>query len=498
MIGFLDSLKHPYPHIVESTPPPVVGGPGAGMNAPEYRVEPYFIVASIEMGNTTTKCVLTGTNMETGLTYIINKTVTMTRDIRMPRDGEEIFAASLVGHSVSREGVQEHIKNVLLRCHKEADLDIKNDLDYVVHSTGLVAAWNSPGEVGDFMAALAQGCIDAGVPPKKLTPPFSKEHLPEKLRKYSLLDHVTFSGMVASVTPPTGLAGDQIIANEMEGELAVAGIKEGAMQSHIDFRNPCIGIDFGTTVDGRITGDVLHDAEDPFAKTIGSICGLGGAIPDALAQGTGVIDGKKGSALDLFGDKHVIARFTHNENNIIKNYDDEIHSLISVGVLPDGCTHVGMVPVDPKVAGEAGVKIIGVDCGDNFSEFPRLNKIGGEIYENHGMATLQEVVDRVCARLALRIIDVAVREDLFLKNTAIGFTGRAAMSGRKPEYIYYGIREMGLYENPYDHVVFVDDGLARGASLMARCMSGLGRPKTPVGGVRGGPCILARRKKIGK
>ena len=43
--------------------------------------KPFFIVASIEVGNTTTKSILTATNMDTGTTYIINKVVRMTRDI---------------------------------------------------------------------------------------------------------------------------------------------------------------------------------------------------------------------------------------------------------------------------------------------------------------------------------------------------------------------------------------------------------------------------------
>ncbi len=63
-----------------------------------------------------------------------------------------------------------------------------------------------------------------------------------------------------------------------------------------------------------------------------------------------------------------------------------------------------------------------------------------------------------------------------------------------------GITERGgLFENPNDHVIFVDDGLARGAALMGRCMLSLGKPKEPIGGgVRGGPCIMNRRMKIGK
>jgi hypothetical protein len=100
--------------------------------------------------------------------------------------------------------------------------------------------------------------------------------------------------------------------------------------------------------------------------------------------------------------------------------------------------------------------------------------------------------------MALRLVDVAVNEGLVPKNASIGFTGRAAISGRKPEYILQGIIDRNLFDTPNDHVVFVDDGLARGAALMGRCMNSLGKPKNPIGGVRGGPCIMNRRIKIGK
>ena len=80
----------PKPHIVESPPPPrIVRGPG--MECREFDEKPYFIVASVEMGNTTTKCILTGVNLETGMSYVINKTVSMSRDVRPPKAGEEIF-----------------------------------------------------------------------------------------------------------------------------------------------------------------------------------------------------------------------------------------------------------------------------------------------------------------------------------------------------------------------------------------------------------------------
>jgi hypothetical protein len=156
------------------------------------------------------------------------------------------------------------------------------------------------------------------------------------------------------------------------------------------------------------------------------------------------------------------------------------------------------VPVNAKLAKESHIAMIGCDCGVNSSDLDKLLEIGAEIHKNYNLSVLNEVVDRVCAKMALRLIDVAVEEHIVPRNASIGFTGRAAISGRKPEYILEGITERNLFDDPNDHLVFVDDGLARGASLMGRCMNSLGKPKNPIGGVRGGPCIMSRRIKIGK
>jgi hypothetical protein len=96
------------------------------------------------------------------------------------------------------------------------------------------------------------------------------------------------------------------------------------------------------------------------------------------------------------------------------------------------------------------------------------------------------------------MIDVVDQQNLIYPDTSIGFTGRAAISGKKPEYILQGIMDRKLFQKPVDHVVFVDDGLARGAALMGRCMNSLGKPDKPIGGVRGGKCIMSRRIAIGK
>ncbi|MDD1666166.1 MAG: methanogenesis marker 14 protein, partial [Methanomicrobiales archaeon] len=150
------------------------------------------------------------------------------------------------------------------------------------------------------------------------------------------------------------------------------------------------------------------------------------------------------------------------------------------------------------VAAKSGVALIGCDCGENGGDIPKLVEIGAEIYKNHGLPTVNEVVDRVCADMALRLVDVARQQNLVPPNSSIGFTGRAAISGNKPYLIVDGIAERGIYEDPIDHLVFVDDGLGRGAALMGRCMCSLGKPRNPLGGVRGGACIMKRRMKIGK
>ncbi|UUX92333.1 methanogenesis marker 14 protein [Methanoplanus endosymbiosus] len=497
MCAFSFFKKKKSPHIVESPKPPTMGQ-GAGMNFPEYKSKPYYIVASVEMGNTTTKCILIGTNLETGRSYIINKTVSMSRDVRPPKPGEEIFGETLVGTPITRESVTDLVKDTLIRCHKEAGLSIKEDLDFVVRSTGVVAAMDSPDQVGDFVIALANGCLEAGVPPKKMTPPMGIDNLPPRLRKFSFADKLTFCGTVAGVSPPIGSSGVEMVANEMEGELAMAGIKEGAKWTEVDFRNPCISIDFGTTLDGRITSDVAANAEYPFAMTIGNFCGLAGAIPDAIVRGTGKVNDHTGTALDLFGDKSIKCALSKKKNTIVSDYEEMIHDIIDIRIVPPERERFGKVPVRADIAMESKIAMIGCDAGENFSMADRLKEIGSEIYTKHNSCILTEVVDHVCANMALRLIDVAAENKLVPENSSIGFTGRAAISGKKPQIIMDGIEERGIYSDPYDHVLFVDDGLARGAALMGRCMSSIGKPNNPMGGVRGGPCIMKRRMKIGK
>ena len=162
--------------------------------------------------------------------------------------------------------------------------------------------------------------------------------------------------------------------------------------------------------------------------------------------------------------------------------------------MPADRDRFGRVPVNARLAKESGIAMIGCDCGVNSSDLNELVAVGAEIHKKYNLTTLNEVVDRVCAKMALRLIDVTVEQGLVPKNSSIGFTGRAAISGRKVNlHILEGIIKRNLFDDPVDHLVFVDDGLARGAALMGRCMNSLGKPKNPIGGVRGGPCIMARK-----
>jgi len=462
----------PKPRIAESPPIDIL----------ELKRKPYYIVASVEVGNSTTKSILTATHMEKGQTLIVNKTVKMTRDVRKPKPGEEVFAHTLCGTALTREAVSELVKDTLLESHRKARLDLNEDLNFVVRSTGVVAGFTSPDEVGIFIQALADGCLIAGVPPRLMTPAMSIQNIPDKFKPYSLMEKIVFNGPVASVFPPQGSTGVEIVANEMEGELATAGIKEGSKWTDVDFRNPCLCLDFGTTLDGRITSSDL-----PYASTIGNFCGLAGAIPDALIQGTGLVDPETGTTLDLFEGKKIKVDKTARE------YAPIIDEHISVEKVPVGRTRYGSVPLDAAAAQKIGVVLIGCDVGENGSELNKLTQIGREIYQEKGLKTLFGAIDVVAAHTTRRLVEVAIEEGLATEKTAIGITGRAGISGNKPNLILEDIGNIKLYDEPEKNLVFVDDGLARGAAVMARCMNSMGSPRNPLGGVRGGRCILKQR-----
>jgi putative methanogenesis marker protein 14 len=450
---------------------------------------PFYVVASVEVGNTTTKSILTATNMLEGKAYVINKVVSMTRDVRDPKPGEEIFGRTLTYKPLTRNSIAEMVKRTLIQSVRNANLELADDLHFVVRSTGVVAGFDKPEDIGEFIKALADGCLMAGVTARKMTPAMSIHHLPKKFREYSLLDKVSFDGSVSGVLPPIGSTGVEVVANEMEGELATAGIKEGAKWADVDFRNPCLSMDFGTTFKGRITNDVL-----PYANTIANFCGISGEIVDSVGRGTGLVDETSGTTFDL--PKPSRLKVSTRREQDVRALAKEIHEHIRIEEVPKTSKRFGSVPVNPRAAAQIGLTLIGVDSGENGSDLHRISKVGGEIYHEFGLEMLYDVIDWVSTGIAERIINTALTKGLINDKVSIGITGRAGITGNKPKHILKVIKEMGIYSKPEEYIVFVDDGLARGAAIMARCMNSLGSPKNPFGGLRGGKCILGQRMRL--
>jgi len=442
------------------------------------RPDVYYIVASVELGNTTTKCILTATNLNTSRTYLLDKTVKMTRDIRPPRKGERVFGETVWHVELTKESVSEMVRDTILESIKRSKIDLEKDLDFVVRSTGVTAGFASSEEVGELIIALADGCLDAGIPPRKMSPAISKEALPKRLQEFTLLDKVMFDGAVVSVVPPTGRS---VVANEMEGELVTAGIKAGAKWTEIDFRNPCVSMDFGTTLAGRIVNN-----DQPYARTIGNFCGLAGAISDAVIRGTEKVDQRGGAALDLYS-RDILKKA---DWKAALEYAKQVHEHVDIRKVPENRDRFGTVPVDPDAAYSAGTTLIGCDVGVNGDKLPELTKIGHKIYEEAGIHTIFATLDHVSALVVKRLIDEAVEEKVIEEGSALGITGRAGITGRKPEFVME-------YAKPYfKDVLFVSDALALGAAVMARCMNSMGTTKIPLGGRQGGPCILGQRRKL--
>ncbi|MGP3666923.1 MAG: methanogenesis marker 14 protein [Candidatus Bathyarchaeota archaeon] len=450
---------------------------------------PLFVVASVELGNTTTKCIITATNLENNKVYLINKEVYLTEWIRPPKPFEVVFGKTLWGKPLSKEAIVDFLHELLSNCLANAKVDKDEDLNFVVRSTGVTAGFAKPEEVGVMIKALAEGCLKAGIKPSKMVAPLTIFHVPEKLKPYSKLGNVPFTGAVAGILPPRVMG--EIMGNEMEAELSTAGIKLGAKWVNLDFRNPVLSLDFGTTLKGRVTDDSI-----PYAHTIGSICGLAGAICDAMVQGIE----KSSSALTFNFTQPQKEKKTEKEVDwtYAEKLAEEAHNYIRIEKISSNVTRYGTVPVNPRFAEEKDILLVGCDCGVNGSNFPYLRKLGLEIYKDYGIFQLYATLDYVSALIACRIVSLIMEKGLISKKTSIGITGRAGITGRKPELFMEYIDKLGLYEGEKveEKVVFVEDGLALGASVMARCMFGLGTPKDPLGGNSGMGCVLGLKQGL--
>ncbi len=411
----------------------------------------------------------------------------------LPNPGKTVFGKTLDGAKLTRNSVAELVEQCLLEAHEAVGLTVKEDLNFVVRSTGVVAGFDKPGRRGPVHPGAGRRlhqCRRA-----------AQEHVPcDDQGQHSEADQALFlprqghlrrcgrQHAAAQSAPP----GVEIVANEMEGELATAGIKEAAKWADVDFRNPCLSIDFGTTLKGRITNDQL-----PYAKTVGSFCGLAGAVSDAIVRGSPIVDHKYGNVLDVTAKVKPGLLTEMLKDKVIDHYADWAHELVQIEVVPDGRKWYGSVPVNPAAAKNNGVMLVGCEVGENGKDLEKLHEVGAEVYQKHGVKTMLAVLDEVSARIAERLILCAIDHKIVTEKTAIGVTGRAGITGNKPYLIVEKIDKMGIYKDgAVNNVLFCDDGLARGAAVMARCMNSFGTPKVPLGGVRGGKCIMAQRMKL--
>ena len=94
--------KSKSPCIVHDIPVPMIIRPG-GTSTPEYKEKTYHIVLSIDVGNTTTDCIITGTNLETGITYLVNRNVQLMKDLSGHTHDDEIIAKTLDGIEISQK-----------------------------------------------------------------------------------------------------------------------------------------------------------------------------------------------------------------------------------------------------------------------------------------------------------------------------------------------------------------------------------------------------------
>ncbi|MGD9396999.1 MAG: DUF2114 family protein, partial [Candidatus Thorarchaeota archaeon] len=84
-----------------------------------------------------------------------------------------------------------------------------------------------------------------------------------------------------------------------------------------------------------------------------------------------------------------------------------------------------------------------------------------------------------------------------LDDTSLGLTGRSIITGQKPRMIVDNLRLNNgeVWASSHD-IIFVEDGLAMGAAVAARCMNSMGTTRNPMGGRKGDRCIMAERMKL--
>ena len=438
-------------------------------------LRPIFIVASVELGNSTTKSIVSATDLSSGKTYILDKAVRMTREA-LAQDAAFCHTITMV--ELSEESIADLVCKTLQESTSAAGITIP-DLHFVVRSSGVTAGFTTVKEMQGVITALAKGCMLAGVPPRQMISPMRVEDIHPDLRKFSRMERTYFDGAVTSNEAP---AGESLVSNEMEGELVTAGLKEAAKWLDVDYRNPVLSLDFGTTLAGRVTDDQL-----PYSRVTGSFCGLAGAIPDAFISN--VVSEKYPSVLDC--PKSKLKRKIKKE--VVREYADDVLRHLRIEKITAG-TLFGGSPINVAAAEKDGVALIGIDAGDNLSDLPKIAEIGKELYREESLCYVMAVIDEVSACTVEKLVGITKAEGLLLPDTKIGITGRAGISGKKPELILEKLSD--LFDRKMDkEVIFVDDALARGAAVLGRCMHQFGSPGNPIGGTQGSGCIYGKRIK---
>lgn len=427
----------------------------------------FYTVLSVELGNTTIKSIIVTTNIKTNQSFQINKLVYLTRDIRLPKESEQVFGHTIWDKALSKEAIAEAITRIILDCVAQVNLSV-HDLDFVVRSTGVIAISNLSEEVGLIIKALSDACLNAGIKPSQMTAPFSLENIPEHIRKFSFFNNIKFDGSVVSVSPPkiTG-----VLANEMEGDLVTAGIKLASKSSSIDFRNPVISIDMGTTLAGQVIDDFK-----PYANLLCNYVGLAGGISDIILRGCEII-GQNQSTIDInkYQNHNQINHMILHENTI------KLHEFIDIMQVPSNTKNFGLVSVHTTNK-NSNVKIIGTKINNK----EKLIETFKQLINTNNIEQVMLQIDYLYAYYIKRLIDETKKLNIITNDMTIGITGRAGTTGQKPELI-------NKYLNNKYNLLFVDDGLSLGALMMARCMNSLGTPLNPIGGSKKGYCIMQQR-----
>lgn len=430
----------------------------------------YFTVLSVELGNTTIKSIITASNVKNNKSFQLVKLVKLTRDIRKPLDGERVFGHTIWNKDLSKEAIIDAIRDLILASLSKVNMSV-DELDFVVRSTGVVAVLSSDDELNYIIQALSTACLEAGIKASQMRAPFSLDNIPEHIRKYSFFNNIEFDGSVV------GISSDQlsgVVANEMESELVTAGMKLASKSSSVEYRNPVISIDMGTTLAGQIVDD-----SRPYARVVCNYLGLAGGIMDLVLRGCGLIEDNH-STIDVefnqFNDKV----------NEVKLHEDTIklHEFIDIMEVPLDVDEFGCVAVYQDKRINSKVKLIGCRIND---ETKLINEFGKIIRVNP--LILSEQIDDFYAYLIKRLMDLSLQLDLISPNSALAITGRAGITANKIRYIEEYLADT------FDDILLVEDALAQGATMMARCMNSLGTPLNPMGGTRNGICIMQERIK---